>query len=63
MTFPASIATRAASAAEAPHYNLFIGGAWVRSSRNARVHDYNSADGLLYARAGQAGEEGARKAE
>jgi hypothetical protein len=63
MASPASIATRAASTAEVPHYDLFIGGQWVRSSRNAPVDDYNPGDGTLYARVEQAGEEEARKAE
>ena len=63
MACPASITKRAVSTADVPHYDLFIGGAWVRSSRNAPVDDYNPADGTLYARVEQAGEEEARKAE
>jgi aldehyde dehydrogenase (NAD+) len=62
MASPASITTRAASTVDVPHYDLFIGGQWVRSSRNAPVDDYNPADGTLYARVEQAGEEEARKA-
>ncbi len=63
MASPASIATRSSeTAAAVPHYDLFIGGEWVRSTRNAPVEDYNPATGALYARIEQAGEEEARNA-
>jgi acyl-CoA reductase-like NAD-dependent aldehyde dehydrogenase len=38
-----------------PTYNLFIGGQWVRSSRNEATASYNPATGELYARVHQAG--------
>lgn len=40
----------------APHYDLFIGGEWRRSSRNAPVPDINPATGELFATVEQAGE-------
>lgn len=38
-----------------PNYNLYIGGAWRRASRNAITDDFNPATGALYARVQQAG--------
>jgi aldehyde dehydrogenase (NAD+) len=63
MASPASVAVRDMSAAgQVPHYDLFIGGKWVRSSRNAPTEDFNPATGALYALVEQAGEEEARNA-
>lgn len=63
MASPNSIVKRGAeTSGEIPHYELFIGGKWVRSSRNAPVEDFNPATGALYARIEQAGEAEARKA-
>jgi len=63
MASPASVAVRDMSTAtQVPHYDLFIGGKWVRSSRNAPTEDFNPATGALYALVEQAGEEEARNA-
>ena len=40
-----------------PTYKLFIGGKWVRSSRNSVVDDFNPATGAVFARMQQAGPE------
>jgi vanillin dehydrogenase len=37
-----------------PHYKLFIGGKWVRSSRNMLADDVNPATGKVFARTQQA---------
>lgn len=44
------------------HYKLFIDGAWVRSSRNACIDDFNPADGSLFAKVHQAGAEEVERA-
>jgi vanillin dehydrogenase len=38
-----------------PNYNLFVGGKWVRSSRNEVTESYNPATGALFAKVQQAG--------
>ena len=38
-----------------PNYNLFVGGKWVRSSRNEVTESYNPATGELFAKVQQAG--------
>lgn len=42
--------------AAAPHYELFIDGAWRRSTRNAPIADLNPATGEIFATVEQAGE-------
>jgi hypothetical protein len=39
----------------APNYNLYVGGKWVRSSRNEAVESRNPATGELFAKVQQAG--------
>ena len=39
-----------------PTYQLYVGGEWVRSSRNAVTASENPADGALFANVHQAGE-------
>src|ERR1700691_6631325 len=38
-----------------PNYNLYIGGKWIRSSRNEAAESRNPATGELFARVQQAG--------
>jgi vanillin dehydrogenase len=38
-----------------PNYNLYVGGKWVRSSRNEAVESRNPATGELFAKVQQAG--------
>src|SRR6201986_3343458 len=38
-----------------PNYNLYVGGQWVRSSRNEAVESRNPATGELFAKVQQAG--------
>ncbi|HEY0270631.1 MAG TPA: aldehyde dehydrogenase family protein, partial [Sphingomonas sp.] len=62
MASPNSVQIRTSTSAEVPHYELFIGGKWTRSSRNARVEDFNPTTGALYATVEQAGEAEALRA-
>jgi vanillin dehydrogenase len=38
-----------------PNYNLYVGGKWIRSSRNEAAESRNPAMGELFARVQQAG--------
>ena len=38
-----------------PNYNLYVGGKWVRSSRNEAAESRNPATGELFAKVHQAG--------
>jgi acyl-CoA reductase-like NAD-dependent aldehyde dehydrogenase len=38
-----------------PNYNLYVGGKWVRSSRNEAVESRNPATGEVFAKVQQAG--------
>ena len=62
MASPRSIQIRVGETEPVPHYELFIGGIWTRSTRNAPVENYNPTTGALYATVEQAGETEALRA-